>query len=40
MVRVLLICQSPGCGKEYHNVAEYYAHQTEHENLKGGKKNE
>jgi uncharacterized C2H2 Zn-finger protein len=40
MTRTTLICQVPGCGKEYHDIAEYYEHVNSHEQLKGGKKRE
>ncbi len=30
-MRVTLVCQTKSCGREFHDVSEYYAHVESHE---------
>jgi len=31
MVRITITCQKKDCGKEFHDISEYYAHVNSHE---------
>jgi hypothetical protein len=33
-MRVTMICQVAGCGREFHDIGQYYEHQSEHEEEK------